>query len=494
MKLDYKIKISFIGLLLVCSFLPLSLSAATFFLDPVNGSVNGLGSSDSPFGSLQDVINANLVESRRRSGSTIVDRNPGAPIKAGDTLILRPGFHGNVDINGYLNTDFIIIDGQNNSLVRLGSISFKGASYWRIQGTSISPYHRPAYNANPRVSTIVSIDSRSGFGPSSNIEVTDNDIFTFHNISSWSQSDWVNRASSGISVNAENSIIAGNQVRNIRFGITVSSNKAIVRGNEVINFSGDALRGLGDDGLFEYNLVANAFEVDGNHDDGFQSFTHNRNFQPIKRVTLRGNQFYYDLNHPNKSLISAYQGIGCFDGFFDDWVIENNLLYINHWHGITLLGANNARIFNNTLVDAVPDGRLRPWIKIAPRKDSLGGGAGQGNIVRNNLSWITNEGSGITSDHNIDPNSHDIEDLFVAPLSNNFLLKQGSIAINAGSADGAPNIDLRRYSRDSVVDLGTYEFGGVPPREDPDTPTPNPNRGASWMMPAVMLLLDDDTE
>jgi len=454
-----KMKTLFIKVLLLFCCLP-SLHAATHYLDPINGSSSGDGSRALPFGSLEGVVNANLIESQQwqapfSSPGELSAKNIGAPIKAGDTLILLRGFHGDVDLSRYINDEFITIDGQENSAVKLSSISFEAAAKWRLQGVSISPYHRPGYNpSNNRLGNIVAIADHDYFGPSSEIEVINNDIFTLDDISGWSASNWVDWASSGISVNAERVLIDANQVRNIRFGITVSSNNVVVRRNRVINFSGDGLRGLGDDGLFEYNVVANAFDVDSNHDDGFQSFTNSRNFEPIFRVTLRANQFYYDLDHPNKGLIGAFQGIGCFDGFFNDWVIENNLLYINHWHGITLLGANNAKIFNNTLVDAVPDGRLRPrpWIKIGARKDSLGGGSGAGNITRNNIAWMTNEGSGISQGTNVDPNDHDINDFFVDPANSDFSLLSTPLLVDAGIAEGAPTIDIRGFNRDAIPD------------------------------------------
>ena len=31
-------------------------------------------------------------------------------------------------------------------------------------------------------------------------------------------------------------------------------------------------------------------------------------------------------------------GIGCFDGMFVDWVVENNVIITDHWHGITFAG------------------------------------------------------------------------------------------------------------------------------------------------------------
>jgi parallel beta-helix repeat protein len=45
------------------------------------------------------------------------------------------------------------------------------------------------------------------------------------------------------------------------------------------------------------------------------------------------------------------QDIGCFDGFFDGWVVENNVVITDHWHGISFYGMKNSRIVNNTVID-----------------------------------------------------------------------------------------------------------------------------------------------
>jgi len=461
-------------LALVIAYTSSAAIAETLYFDPINGSSTGNGTRANPFGSLESAIDQNVS------------------IAPNNSLKLLPGFHGYVEIEGVNNDSIISIEGDSELTATLATLSINNSSKLRIQNLSISPYHDPSYNpSTTRIGNIVSINN------SSDIEVANNDIFTADDISEWSADDWNSRMSSGISVGSGNSKIESNTVRNINFGITVgsSAHNTVVTRNRVINFAGDGLRGLGDDGLFEYNLVANAFDVNDNHDDGFQAFTSNRTPPIISRVTIRGNQFYYDLEHPNRALIGAFQGIACFDGFFNDWVVENNLLYINHWHGITLLGANNARIVNNTLIDAdASDGRLRPWVKVAPLKDSLGGQSGTGNITRNNIAEMENEGLGIIEDHNLDPLEVNLNDVFVDFANMDFNLKVGSPAIDAGLNEFSPSIDIRGLNRLGVVDIGAYEFGATSTNPEPPaiTPTPPPvNNDPNFSMPPILILLED---
>jgi hypothetical protein len=95
--------------------LPLLLSVAApalatdFYVDPVSGNdTTGNGSSGNPWRTLQTVIDTK-VETRDWNAlpygpsSVLVVVNPGAPVKAGDTVRLRTGYHGAILIQGAYN-------------------------------------------------------------------------------------------------------------------------------------------------------------------------------------------------------------------------------------------------------------------------------------------------------------------------------------------------------------------------------------------------------
>jgi len=92
--------------------------AADFCVDPVNGSPSGDGSADHPWRTIGEVIAANRIESRNwntlpyTTSATLVPRNPGALVKAGDTIWLRSGYHGELSITGYYNTGQITVAAQ----------------------------------------------------------------------------------------------------------------------------------------------------------------------------------------------------------------------------------------------------------------------------------------------------------------------------------------------------------------------------------------------
>jgi hypothetical protein len=234
------------------------------------------------------------------------------------------------------------------------------------------------------------------------------------------------------------------------------------------------MRGLGDDGLFEYNTVQNNYindPPDGNHDDGFQSWSVGPGgvgTGEVRRVTLRGNVFI-SVTNPDNPLRSTMQGIGCFDGFFVDWVVENNVVVTDHWHGISFLGMRDSRIVNNTVIDLNGVSPGPPWIMVAPHKD---GRPSQNVVVRNNLATDYGlEGTNITADHNLEIANPDT--YFVAPPYNLYL-RPHAPGIDVGSALLAPALDVRRNPRPQGVgiDLGANErclqrlHGRVPEQTD----------------------------
>ncbi|MDQ3013195.1 MAG: right-handed parallel beta-helix repeat-containing protein [Acidobacteriota bacterium] len=190
---------------------------------------------------------------------------------------------------------------------------------------------------------------------------------------------------------------------------------------------------------------------------------------------------------------SGGSGINC-DGLFDS-VIRNNLLYANHASGISLYaidaaaGSSRNQVYHNTIVQAAG---ARYCINI-PASD--GAPNPTGNIVKNNILYnpdargsvviYSGAASGFQSDYNIVVNrfsanagdtiitlqqwqalgydTHSIiaapAALFVDAASNNYRLKSGSPAINAGTIVAGATDDLDGLARPqgTAPDIGCYE-------------------------------------
>jgi len=139
-----------------------------------------------------------------------------------------------------------------------------------------------------------------------------------------------------------------------------------------------------------------------------------------------------------------------------DWVIENNVVITDHWHGITLLGAKNSRIVNNTVIDRNTVTPGPPWINIGNHKN---GTPPTGCLVRNNLTTDLNlASSGVTEDHNII--LKDLTPFFVDVAKFDLHLLPTAPAIDQGSSDQAPATDIEGVPRPqgSAVDVGAHEW------------------------------------
>ena len=443
--------------------LPQAADSAEFYVDPVRGDMNNDGSHEKPWQSIQAVFDKGLVESRQweklpyRDSARLVPKNEGAPVRAGDTIYLRSGYHGELNIQGYYNSGPITIAAQDGHTPKLARVRIRSGANWRLKGLQISPEFAASFERG----TMIDLDSHGFHGPVHDISVEQCSVQSVQDSSAWTVEDWNSLACNGIQVDGRKMTVRNCIFRNVDFGISVSAADSMIEGNTVENFAGDGMRGLGDNTTFQYNTVKNCYDVNRNHDDGFQSWSHGEDGRvgrgEVRGIVLRGNTIinFEDPEQPHRGTL---QGIGCFDGMFVDWVVENNVVITDHFHGITLAGARNCRIVNNTVIDR-RDGRPGPpWIRIGNHKN---GTLSTGCVVRNNLTSALSVSDGVEADHNLivkDPQA-----LFVDLAAYDLRLRNGSEAIDAGSSELAPARDAAGTSRPqgSAIDIGAYEFAGA---------------------------------
>ncbi|HOV98552.1 MAG TPA: choice-of-anchor Q domain-containing protein, partial [Bacteroidota bacterium] len=354
------------------------------------------------------------------------------------------------------NTDYITICAESGHKPVFKNIAFVGAKYWRISGVTVTPSSAPEYQRN----TLIFIDWHNWSGPVTYITVENCYLYSVEDASQWNNSQWDTLSCTAITSEGKHVIIRNNYCKNVNFGITSSGDSCLIEYNTIENFAGDGLRGLGDYNVFQYNVVKNCYAVNSNHDDGFQSWSVNDSgvvaVDTVWGMVLRGNVIinYEDPNQPYKG---ALQGIGCFGGFYADWIVENNVVIVDNYHGITLSGAINCRIINNTVADIDTLTDMGPYIKIVNHRY---GGLSTGCVIRNNIYYSTliHEGQDHKVDHNLQ--IKDYQNNYMDFSTFDLRLKKGSAAIDAGSSELAPSIDVRGIARPQGIgwDIGAYEY------------------------------------
>jgi hypothetical protein len=454
--------------------LPPPARATDFWVDPVAGADDGDGSAAHPWRTLQAVIDEKVDTWRWQplpytaGTSTLVRRHAaGAPVQPGDTIWLRGGLHGPLFIQGAYNAADVTIAAASGEIPRLPTVRISAAEHWVVRGLSVSPWHGTPNDQG----AIVVVEDHGYHGPSSDVVLDGLEVFTVPDERLWRTSgDWDAKAWNGITVGADAVTVRGCSVRNVAFGIQMSGAGDRVEHCTVDGFWGDGLRGLGDDEVFERNLVKNARQVNDNHVDGFQSWsvgTGGVGTGVVRNVTLRGNVFL-NFDDPSLPHLASMQGIGCFDGFYEGWVVENNVVATDHWHGISFYGATDVRIVNNTVLDRAGGDPGPPWIMVHAHKD---GRASTGCLVRNNLTTDLaldeNAGGDTAEDHNLVLPA-DLTGYFVDLAGWDLRLAEGAPAIDAGTSTLAPAEDADGVTRPygATVDAGAYEYAPGAARTD----------------------------
>ncbi len=426
------------------------LHGAVFYVDPEKGDMDNDGSAERPWRTVEQVFEQNLIQTRDSAGRL---KNPQAPVKPGDTVLLRSGYHGQIYCRGAHNDDFITIAAEEGHKPKVRRIFFSAAKKWVIRGLTVSPGFAPEYKRD-RIIYVVNWG-----GPSADFVIENNTLYSSEDASSWSAKQWDSLVCYGISVIGDRIRIRNNTLRYVNHGITISGDKITVERNSIEHIAGDGIVCSANNASLLGNKIKYFYKVNANHDDGIQFHRGRDKTTPILNAVVRGNSVIAWDNAVSNPLITSPQGICNFDIPAVNWRVENNLVLVQHHHGITISGCQNGVIINNLAYNPY-GGRFFAGIMLGT---THGKTTSENTVIRNNLvdSEISYPGTNNKVDHNIvvkDPNR-----FFRNPLKYDMRHKQGSPAIDAGSIVSAPKIDINGIRRPNGigVDVGPYEFEGV---------------------------------
>lgn len=423
------------------------LYGTVFYVDPENGNMDNDGSQARPWKTVQQVFEQKLIQTRDTAGRL---KNPNAPVKAGDTILLRSGYHGEINCRGANNDDFITIAAEKGHKPKVRRVFFSAASKWIVRGLTVSPDFAPEYKRD-RLIYIVNWD-----GPTSDFVIENNTLFSSAKASSWSAEQWNSLVCYGISVIGERIKIRNNTLRYVDHGIVITGDKITVERNSIEHIAGDGIVCSANNASLLYNSMKYFYNVNDNHDDGIQFHRGRDKTTPILNAVVSGNRVIARDNKVNNPLIGSPQGICNFDIPAINWRIENNVVLVQHHHGITISGCQNGVIVNNMAYNPY-GGNFSAGIMLGT---THGKTTSENTVVRNNIvdSKISAPGAGNTIDNNIIV-SHPVR-YFRDPDNYDMRHKEGSPAIDAGSKDLAPKIDIDGVKRPqgAGIDIGPFEW------------------------------------
>ncbi|UCE47291.1 MAG: right-handed parallel beta-helix repeat-containing protein [Phycisphaerales bacterium] len=435
-------------MIVALGFVALSSShAKVFYVDPENGDMAGDGSAERPWKTVQEVFEGKLIQSRDGRGQL---GNPNAPVKAGDTILLRSGYHGEIYCRGAYNDDYITIVAEKGHKPKVRRVFFAAAGKWIVRGLTVCPEFAPEFKRDRLIYVV------DWGGPSTDFVIEDNTLYSTVVGSSWSAEQWNERVCYGIAVIGERIRIRNNKLEFVNHGIVMTGDKITAEGNSIEHIGGDGIVCSANNASLIGNTIRYFYKINANHDDGIQFHRGRDKTTPIRNAVVRGNTVIAWDKAVQNPLMGSPQGICNFDIPAINWRIENNLVLVRHHHGITICGCRHGVIVNNLAYNPY-GGNFLAGIALGT---THGKTTSENTVVRNNLvdSKIGLSQASNTADHNIIVK---YPERYFRDLDNyDMRHKQGSPAIDAGSAESAPKTDIDgiQRPRGAGIDVGPYEF------------------------------------
>ncbi len=370
-------------------------------------------------------------------------------IISGDVMLLMDGNFGGLDKINSAFTVPVTIQSMNGKNAHLSYVHFdaaaknirlKNLTIWREDTDANTAFLIRAYDGSSYLSF-------------ENLELRSRADAT--NYLKWSTAHWLSVATLGMDLRGQYFTVRGCTLTGVSGGIYMASN-ALVEANVIDGFYQDGLKGVSNS-TFRGNVVKNAVNADpAYHSDGFQSYSSSG---LVSNLVLENNTILQWANDPASPLKGSLEGIGMFDGWYDNIIIRNNLVVTDHYHGISVYGTRGAVIVNNTVVDLSGKPNTSPWIKVDPKKD---GSPSQNVLLANNLamsiSVTADPAHGIVLTKNsviLDP-----AQVFTDLKTFNYRPKATSGYLDTADSASAPPTDILGIVRPSGAgpDRGAYEI------------------------------------
>jgi parallel beta-helix repeat protein len=287
-------------------------------------------------------------------------------VKGGDRILLMDGDHGPLVVRGARFDSPVIIQAEDHARVHVSSITLNDAAnvtfrHLAVWPNGVDPKRNAVIIAAKNTDRIVfdTLDVRSA--PDATDYVT------------WPVQMWQANKINGLLVQGTRTAVRNIRVTGVYNGILVTGDASAIEDSVVDGFAGDGMRALGNNSRISRNRIQNCFVINKSHRDGIQSYSRGPNGKPgagtQRDLVIEGNRILEWTLGRNSPLRCELQGISLFDGMFDSIRIENNVVVMSAYHGITVAGGLNSIIRNNTVVAANGQPGRRPWIRVSAHKN-----------------------------------------------------------------------------------------------------------------------------
>jgi hypothetical protein len=317
----------------------------------------------------------------------------------GTVIKLATGDYGALVLNAE-NADYVTLRAEDGAEPVFSRITIKGKG-WRLEKISVIGNSAGAGGSKTPQSDRALVD----ISGASDVVIDQSRIATQLGVGFWVGREKPDAAQgpllTGVQAANVNCLrVSGNVISNVFNGVTAGGDPARNFGFE-IKILDNVIHDFGADGVDHFgsrieiarNRIFNARNIcDAKcvHPDGIQGWNYNNRPDIVNRdISIHDNVVISAVSPKSPMVWQNLQGITIFDGSWDNVRIENNLILVGTWHGLTLLGVKRAIVDHNTVLSTDP--KFAAWVlvgqgKYDTRNDSLD------TVVTNNVAGAVNIG------------------------------------------------------------------------------------------------------
>jgi hypothetical protein len=442
----------------------------------------------------------------------VADQLGNPPVQPGDAIMLMSGNYGDIVIGNYnlptTNSDFVTVEAAPGQTPVFTTLGIDRSNKWVFNAIKV----QSLMGTNGNTQALVTLTDQGPTYPTTDIIFENMQISSADSTAGWSQAQWVAQARTGVyaigsagnGTNGEPTTscisLAGSHIQNVGHGALLAANDFLFTNNVIDYFGDDGIDFAANNLAITHNTIHDNLNIgDGNHEDGMQGqngpLAAGAAYNAFSNILIDSNLIIRQTD-PQLAFPAYLQGIDAFDEDWTNVTVTNNVIITSACSGINFASIHNSLIANNTVVE---DGLFS--VPGCTAAIDVGGATHEGplstnTVVRNNLTSQLNvdtRDSGVTADHNVVfccgpgpfiswyvngaiqyisqpgtyPNGNVVDtggtkgefvNFNPSTLTYIVMIKAGAQAIGAGTAAGAPALDIVGFTRTNPYTAGAFSY------------------------------------